>query len=122
MGLSFYFRVQSKISELTDAGHGSQSGIADQAKKFYEGIRAAISRVWTRFLGYVMFKIFRRLMSRLLIVPEQLKALKTAHDTGIPLVYLPLHRSHVDYQIITWVVWHFGIRIPHVAAGLSVFC
>lgn len=38
-------------------------------------------------------------------------------QSGVPILYLPLHRSHLDYQLITWVVWHWGIRLPHVAAG-----
>ncbi|KAI6189852.1 hypothetical protein M3Y97_00053300 [Aphelenchoides bicaudatus] len=110
-------RVQVKISELVNAGYGNFDNISQKASNFYEGIRANISKVWTRFLGWLMFKIFRRLFKRLLVVPEQLNALKEAHDTGIPIVYLPLHKSHMDCQIITWTAWHFGLRIMHVAAG-----
>ncbi|KAI6241986.1 hypothetical protein M3Y99_00275000 [Aphelenchoides fujianensis] len=64
-----------------------------------------------------MFKILRRLTSRLLVAPEQLERVKRADESGIPIVYLPLHKSHLDYVLMHWVLWHFGIRVPHVAAG-----
>uniref|UniRef100_A0A914D1K8 Phospholipid/glycerol acyltransferase domain-containing protein n=1 Tax=Acrobeloides nanus TaxID=290746 RepID=A0A914D1K8_9BILA len=70
-----------------------------------------------RFCGYLLFKVFRRVMKRLLVCPEQLTAVKEAELSGIPIVYLPLHRSHLDYLLITWTVWHFGIRLPHIASG-----
>ena len=56
-------------------------------------------------------------MRRLLVNPTQLVKIKEAEETGIPIVYLPLHRSHLDYLLITWTVWHFGIRLPHIASG-----
>ncbi|KAI6241935.1 PlsC domain-containing protein [Aphelenchoides fujianensis] len=51
-----------------------------------------------------MFKILRRLTSRLLVAPEQLERVKRADN-------------HLDYVLMHWVLWHFGIRLPHVAAG-----
>ncbi|KHJ95765.1 Acyltransferase [Oesophagostomum dentatum] len=56
-------------------------------------------------------------MTRLLVCPQQMQRLVAAEKTGIPLVYLPLHRSHLDYLLITWTSWHFGLRLPHIASG-----
>ncbi|KAI6242001.1 hypothetical protein M3Y99_00276800 [Aphelenchoides fujianensis] len=64
-----------------------------------------------------MFKILRRLTSRLLVASDHLERVKRADESGIPIVYLPLHKSHLDYVLMHWVLWHFGIRLPHVAAG-----
>ncbi|CAJ0568427.1 unnamed protein product, partial [Mesorhabditis spiculigera] len=56
-------------------------------------------------------------MTRLLVNPAQMKELQDAEKTGIPLVYLPLHRSHLDYLMITWNSWHWGLQLPHIASG-----
>ena len=44
-------------------------------------------------------------------------------QSGKPLIFLPSHRSHLDYILITFILWHFGIRAPYVAAGdnLNIF-
>ncbi|VDL81350.1 unnamed protein product [Nippostrongylus brasiliensis] len=56
-------------------------------------------------------------MTHLLVSPQQMKLVVEAEKTGTPLVYLPLHRSHLDYLMITWTAWHFGLRLPHIASG-----
>ena len=33
------------------------------------------------------------------------------------MIYLPLHRSHLDYILITFILWNYDIRAPYVAAG-----
>ncbi|VDN30371.1 unnamed protein product, partial [Cylicostephanus goldi] len=91
--------------------------IKRKVKKFYYEIRATLSRFICKICGYVLYKVFRRLMTRLLVCPQQMERLVEAEKTGIPLVYLPLHRSHLDYLLITWASWHFGLRLPHIASG-----
>ncbi|KAK6753338.1 hypothetical protein RB195_012750 [Necator americanus] len=86
-------------------------------KTFFSEIHASLSRFICKICGYILFKVFRRLMTRLLVCPAQMKRLVDAEKTGIPLVYLPLHRSHLDYLLITWSSWHFGLRLPHIASG-----
>ena len=34
-----------------------------------------------------------------------------------PVIYLPLHRSHLDYILLTYILWHYDLRCPHVASG-----
>ncbi|EPB69172.1 Acyltransferase [Ancylostoma ceylanicum] len=91
--------------------------IKRKVSRFYYEIRATLSRFICKICGYLLFKVFRRLMTRLLVCPQQMKRLIDAEKTGTPLVYLPLHRSHLDYLLITWTSWHFGLRLPHIASG-----
>lgn len=36
---------------------------------------------------------------------------------GQGIVYLPCHRSHVDYLLLSYVVFRHGLTPPHIAAG-----
>lgn len=44
---------------------------------------------------------------------DRLHSLATRHR----LVYLPAHRSHVDYMLISWALYRDGLALPHIAAG-----
>ncbi|MFC0820942.1 glycerol-3-phosphate 1-O-acyltransferase PlsB [Moraxella marmotae] len=33
------------------------------------------------------------------------------------IVYVPCHRSHIDYLLLSYVIYKRGLRIPHIAAG-----
>ncbi|KAE9551115.1 hypothetical protein FO519_005673 [Halicephalobus sp. NKZ332] len=110
-------RVQDAVQKVAAERNQSVKSIRKEAIKCLAKMRASLSRFICRICGYVLFKVFRRVMKKLLINPSQLMKLKKAEDTGIPIVYLPLHRSHLDYLLITWTVWHFGLRLPHIASG-----
>ncbi len=44
---------------------------------------------------------------------ERIAALGRTHT----LVYLPCHRSHVDYLLLSYLLFQRGLMIPHIAAG-----
>jgi glycerol-3-phosphate O-acyltransferase len=36
------------------------------------------------------------------------------------LVYIPCHRSHIDYLLLSYVLYHSGLTPPHIAAGKNL--
>ena len=36
------------------------------------------------------------------------------------LVYIPCHRSHIDYLLLSYVLYHNGLTPPHIAAGRNL--
>ncbi|KAE9413989.1 hypothetical protein Angca_006173 [Angiostrongylus cantonensis] len=110
-------RVTCAVEAEAQNPNLSKPQLRRKLRGFFMDIRATVSRFICKICGYLLFKVFRHLMSHLLVSPQQLKRLTEAEKTGIPLVYLPLHRSHLDYLLITWTAWHFGLRLPHIASG-----
>jgi glycerol-3-phosphate O-acyltransferase len=39
---------------------------------------------------------------------------------GSEIVYVPCHRSHMDYLLLSYVVYHKGFAVPHIAAGINL--
>ncbi|XP_049880563.1 glycerol-3-phosphate acyltransferase 1, mitochondrial isoform X2 [Pectinophora gossypiella] len=46
-----------------------------------------------------------------------IERLRRAKAAGLPLVFVPLHRSHFDYILVTFTLYLTGLRPPLVAAG-----
>lgn len=44
---------------------------------------------------------------------DELRTLSLANP-GVPVVYLPLHRSHLDYILLTYILWLHDMRLPQV--------
>ena len=36
------------------------------------------------------------------------------------VIYVPCHRSHIDYLLVSYFIYHNGLVPPHVAAGLNM--
>ncbi|MDP2826222.1 MAG: glycerol-3-phosphate 1-O-acyltransferase PlsB [Sulfuritalea sp.] len=44
----------------------------------------------------------------------------TAVAPGQGIVYVPCHRSHVDYLLLSYIVFNRGLMVPHIAAGANL--
>lgn len=41
-------------------------------------------------------------------------------QNGHEIVYVPCHRSHMDYLLLTYVIYREGLVTPHIAAGINL--
>lgn len=74
-----------------------------------------------RGMVFTVQKILQRLYKRINVVDNQVAALKRvaaeAAARRVPLVILPSHKSHIDYMLISWLMFHLGLSVPFVASG-----
>jgi len=65
---------------------------------------------------------FRKLLTTLLydgIEVKGVERLKAVAD-GREIVYVPCHRSHIDYLLLSYVLYIQGFSLPHIAAGINL--
>ncbi|MEM9624179.1 MAG: 1-acyl-sn-glycerol-3-phosphate acyltransferase, partial [Pseudomonadota bacterium] len=67
-------------------------------------------RVLARLLRWFWTRIYDGITTRGL---ERLEAISATHT----LVYVPSHRSHVDYLLLSYLLYFRSFMIPHIAAG-----
>jgi glycerol-3-phosphate O-acyltransferase len=88
-----------------------------KARKYAEEIAAHFSyptiRVIERFLSWLWNRIYDG------IVLNNVDQLHEAAK-GNEVVYVPCHRSHIDYLLLGYIVYHQGLSIPHTAAGINL--
>jgi glycerol-3-phosphate O-acyltransferase len=44
----------------------------------------------------------------------------TAVAPGHGIIYVPCHRSHVDYLLLSYLIFNRGLMVPHIAAGANL--
>lgn len=82
-------------------------------------MRSKISDFLLRLASFVVFKLLPMFMSGVIAHPAHIEMLKKAAKSSpnVPLIFLPLHRSHLDYILISFILCNNNIRAPIVAAG-----
>lgn len=70
-----------------------------------------------RFTTWVLYKLLPCFLSAVVVHPGQVQMLKEAGNSSLPLIFLPLHRSHLDYILISFILLNNNVRAPLVAAG-----
>ncbi|XP_008197640.1 glycerol-3-phosphate acyltransferase 1, mitochondrial isoform X2 [Tribolium castaneum] len=88
-----------------------------RAKKLLYGMRSTLSDFLLRFTSWVLYKLLPCFLSCVVAHPGQINMLKEAGKTSLPLIFLPLHRSHLDYILISFILLNNNVRSPLVAAG-----
>lgn len=73
--------------------------------------------IFFSFTNWVMYKLLPCFMSSIVVHPGQIEMLKKASDSGLPMIFIPLHKSHLDYILVTFILLNNNIKAPLVAAG-----
>lgn len=88
-----------------------------RAFKYVDEIAAQVSHNILRFLELTLRWFFRRLYKRVHIYNfETVRELSEKHE----IIYLPCHRSHMDYLLLNYHLLSLGVIVPHTAAGLNM--
>ncbi|EKO3479111.1 glycerol-3-phosphate 1-O-acyltransferase PlsB [Vibrio fluvialis] len=67
-----------------------------------------------RILGWLWNRIYQGLN-----ISNAATVRRLAQD-GHEIVYVPCHRSHMDYLLLSYVLYHEGMVPPHIAAGINL--
>lgn len=90
-----------------------------RAKRLLIDMRSKISDKLLRLTSWIMYKLLPCFMSGVVTHPAHIEMLKKAGETspGVPMIFMPLHRSHLDYILVSFILMNNDIRSPIVAAG-----
>lgn len=99
---------KEKISEHKAKKQGRQYAYEIAANYSYAFVRVAsfaLSWFWNKIYDGVELQHFRNFQE---LAPNY------------EIVYVPCHRSHIDYLLVSYFVYHNGLVPPHVAAGVNL--
>ena len=87
--------------------------------------RIYLQEISTDF-SYPFLRMFRRLLSWVWnyiyqgIEVHHVQAVRQACQSGAEIIYMPCHRSHMDYLLLSYLLFEQGLVPPHVAAGVNL--
>lgn len=89
-----------------------------RAAQLMEDMKSCISTRLLKIAGWIMFKVLSKILTTIQFNKSQIELLKKVRSSNRnPIIYLPVHRSHLDYMLISFVLYMNNIRPPLVAAG-----
>ena len=88
------------------------------ARKCADEIAANYSTASINFLErFLSLVVFRRVFAGIDVRGlDRIREWAQGHE----LIYMPSHRSHADYLLISYSLYHSGLVPPHIAAGVNL--
>jgi glycerol-3-phosphate O-acyltransferase len=87
------------------------------ARKYAVEIAANYSQSFVRFMSVVLGWLWNRLYDG--VDFQHVDKLNEIGD-GAEIIYVPCHRSHMDYVLLSYLIYRKGFAVPHVAAGINL--
>ncbi len=106
--------VKSCIQQQAVENKRSVEEMEQVAHRIIDGIAANFSPTTARISSPFLGMFWRKVYNSMPVCGIE-KVQQCAPD--YQLVYLPCHKSHMDYVILSWTLYQHGLMIPHVAAG-----
>jgi glycerol-3-phosphate O-acyltransferase len=76
--------------------------------------RDATIRVGARVLAWLFNRLYQK------IQVHNADSLRKTAQNGDEIIYVPCHRSHMDYLLLTYVIYQQGLVTPRIAAGINL--
>ena len=112
-------RFQRFLQSHADAQGISLTEARAKAAELIDEIAANVRPNWILFYSGIVGYILNNLFDGVVMNPEELAAVKRMSLRG-PIVFIPCHKSHVDYLILSYVMYHNDLPCPLVAAGKNL--
>lgn len=104
------------VEEANEKGMSLEQATA-QARKYAEEVAADYSYPIIRFFDIFLTWLWTRLYDGVDVHHfEEVAKLAQDHE----IIYVPCHRSHIDYLLLSYVIFHRGLMTPHIAAGANL--
>jgi glycerol-3-phosphate O-acyltransferase len=103
--------------EVGEKPRSSRRALLLEARRYADEIAANYSHTFVTFMSLALTRLWNRLYDG--VEFQHVETLQQVAE-GNELVYVPCHRSHMDYLLLSYAIYQRGYAVPHIAAGLNL--
>jgi len=109
--------VRAAIAAVASKEGIDESKARERARSYAMEIAADYSHPVVRSLQFILKAFWNKLYDGVDVHHfDTLRAVAPGHE----VIYVPCHRSHVDYLLLSYQLLQNGIAIPHIGAGVNL--
>jgi glycerol-3-phosphate O-acyltransferase len=112
--------LRQTVEQMVGRGGKTQAQLEAEARRHLNAIAARLHPTVMAFSAPVLGWVFDRIYDGIDVDEAGLEQALRAGRSGAPIVLCPSHKSHIDYLVMSWVLWKRGYQPPLVAAGANL--
>lgn len=110
--------LKKAIADEAASKRISHHAAQQEARKLLQEIAADYRTSTLRFGDRVLSWLWQKLYNGIKV--NNADMLRDLAQKGHEIVYVPCHRSHMDYLLLSYIIYHQGLVPPHIAAGINL--
>jgi len=112
--------LRQTIEQTASRSGKDPAALEREARRHLNAIAARLHPTVVALLAPVLGWIFDRIYDGIAVDEAGLERALRVARAGAPIVICPSHKSHIDYLVMSWVLWTRGYQMPLVAAGANL--
>ena len=109
--------VRAAVAQEVRERHIPRHRALQRARGYAWEIAANYSHAFVRFMEHALGWLWNRLYDGVVFGHAETLA---AVAEGNEIIYVPCHRSHMDYLLLGYAIYVHGYAVPHTAAGVNL--
>lgn len=110
--------VRRAMAEESRAKKVSHEKAKERAQSYITEVAADYREGLIRFGDRILTRIWNKIYNGISV--GHAERIRELAANGHEIIYVPCHRSHMDYLLLTYVIYHEGMVTPHIAAGINL--
>jgi glycerol-3-phosphate O-acyltransferase len=112
-------RVSEKIEATANSSGKKLRQVRKKAEEFFNEIAADYSSTYVELIRIALKWLWKRMFEGIEVDTASLAKVREWARKG-PLIYVPSHKSHIDYLILNDILHEHKMHIPRIAAGRNL--
>ncbi|CAF0915116.1 unnamed protein product [Brachionus calyciflorus] len=109
-------KILEKQSTQDSLSHKvTKTEIEQEAKKIIDEMAHDFDLKYVRLMGYILIKVFSNIYKHIFYNNDILDNMAVMKH--YPTILLPLHRSYMDFLLVSIICFHKNLQLPTIAAG-----
>ena len=112
-------RFQQFMTSHSKSRHIPLREVRKNADEYLDEIAAKYSPGLIKIAEVLVGWFLRMMFEDVMVNADDLARIKTMSQKG-PLILIPNHKSHIDYLILSYLLYQHNMPCPHIAAGKNL--
>ncbi|XP_008548281.1 dihydroxyacetone phosphate acyltransferase [Microplitis demolitor] len=115
-------KVLNVIESLAETQNVDKSFIVREARNILEEVASRHHLPTFRWLAIVVVKVLKRILQSFRVNVKYLLDIKgQMMYSDVQYVYVPSHRSYLDFILMSYLLFNYDMAIPNIASGMDFY-
>ena len=110
---------QQFVSDIAVQEKTTETAIYKRATKDFNEFAANFSYFTIEYAAWFLHKVFTKIFDDITVNDEDFERVRELSKEGA-LVFIPSHKSYVDFLVLSYLLFRKGLLPPHIAAGSNL--
>lgn len=113
-------RIDLAIKEMAKGDRDKIKEFRKKAEEYFEEIASDYSLTYATVFYSFLKWFWKKSFQGIDVLERELSEIRKWIKKGYPIVYVPSHKSHIDYLVLNYLLFDHHIYPPRIAAGKNL--